>query len=261
MATATPSSDQLAALSKLLCVDASSSSGDEIDEATHPPTEARAMIRPAAAPDGDGASPAAAPSFRLDRGEESSSVTLCPLELDALAYVAPSAAAALCLVGREALLRQLRECGRVMASHGRALLVSAHHFLPPGRGHHVTVVYPRLKPDADANEAALAQHRRELHALLALPLDRPALRLASALVWEWPAPAAAGAPQQERLRDVHVGLPLPGPDASCAHLVQGSYDYHHYMQDRFDDSGWGCAYRCALLCVTYKLRAILHVCC
>lgn len=27
------------------------------------------------------------------------------------------------------------------------------------------------------------------------------------------------------------------------HLVQGSYVYHHYMQNHFDDNGWGCAYR------------------
>ncbi|KAG7267543.1 hypothetical protein CRUP_005927 [Coryphaenoides rupestris] len=26
-------------------------------------------------------------------------------------------------------------------------------------------------------------------------------------------------------------------------LVQGVYSYHHYMQDRMDDNGWGCAYR------------------
>ncbi|OQV11916.1 Ufm1-specific protease 2 [Hypsibius exemplaris] len=25
--------------------------------------------------------------------------------------------------------------------------------------------------------------------------------------------------------------------------VQGAYTYHHYKQDRFDDDGWGCAYR------------------
>lgn len=25
--------------------------------------------------------------------------------------------------------------------------------------------------------------------------------------------------------------------------VRGIYAYHHYMQDNFDDSGWGCAYR------------------
>ncbi len=26
-------------------------------------------------------------------------------------------------------------------------------------------------------------------------------------------------------------------------MVQGVYAYHHYMQDNFDDDGWGCAYR------------------
>lgn len=26
-------------------------------------------------------------------------------------------------------------------------------------------------------------------------------------------------------------------------LVNGLYAYHHYMQNEFDDSGWGCAYR------------------
>lgn len=27
------------------------------------------------------------------------------------------------------------------------------------------------------------------------------------------------------------------------YLVQGTYSYHHYMQDHTDDNGWGCAYR------------------
>ena len=26
-------------------------------------------------------------------------------------------------------------------------------------------------------------------------------------------------------------------------LIQGNYLYYHYMQDSFNDSGWGCAYR------------------
>ena len=25
--------------------------------------------------------------------------------------------------------------------------------------------------------------------------------------------------------------------------MDGTYTYHHYMQDRFDDDKWGCAYR------------------
>ncbi len=26
-------------------------------------------------------------------------------------------------------------------------------------------------------------------------------------------------------------------------LVKGTYIYYHYMQDNFNDNGWGCAYR------------------
>lgn len=26
-------------------------------------------------------------------------------------------------------------------------------------------------------------------------------------------------------------------------IVDGLYSYHHYMQNNFDDNGWGCAYR------------------
>lgn len=26
-------------------------------------------------------------------------------------------------------------------------------------------------------------------------------------------------------------------------IVYGKYMYHHYLQDKFDDEGWGCAYR------------------
>jgi hypothetical protein len=27
------------------------------------------------------------------------------------------------------------------------------------------------------------------------------------------------------------------------YLVDGAYEYYHYMQDKFNDAGWGCAYR------------------
>ena len=36
---------------------------------------------------------------------------------------------------------------------------------------------------------------------------------------------------------------MPPPAALQISTVAGAYDYHHYMQDRFDDAGWGCAYR------------------
>lgn len=26
-------------------------------------------------------------------------------------------------------------------------------------------------------------------------------------------------------------------------MIRGDYVFHHYLQDGFDDKGWGCAYR------------------
>lgn len=45
------------------------------------------------------------------------------------------------------------------------------------------------------------------------------------------------------LLNTHVGLKPPVMDSGEVTAVSGTYGYHHYMQDRFDDNGWGCAYR------------------
>ena len=34
----------------------------------------------------------------------------------------------------------------------------------------------------------------------------------------------------KRLKDVHHGLPPSGMQNGTLHMVEGSYDYHHYMQ-------------------------------
>ena len=34
----------------------------------------------------------------------------------------------------------------------------------------------------------------------------------------------------QRLKDVHEGLPASGVQNGSVHIVEGSYDYHHYMQ-------------------------------
>jgi hypothetical protein len=40
-------------------------------------------------------------------------------------------------------------------------------------------------------------------------------------------------------------------------VVQGIYSYHHYMQDRVDDSGWGCAYRSLQTIVSWFRYALM----
>ncbi|XP_013383909.1 ufm1-specific protease 1 [Lingula anatina] len=44
------------------------------------------------------------------------------------------------------------------------------------------------------------------------------------------------------LVDVHEDLPLP-PDTVSVHLIEGTYQYWHYLCDGVDDRGWGCGYR------------------
>ena len=42
----------------------------------------------------------------------------------------------------------------------------------------------------------------------------------------------------QRLRDVHIGCkPPPASIQGQTSLIDGSYEYYHYMQDKFDDKG------------------------
>jgi hypothetical protein len=51
-------------------------------------------------------------------------------------------------------------------------------------------------------------------------------------------------PKSDRIRDVHSKINLGSQvQGGKQYLVSGSYDYYHYMQDNFNDNGWGCAYR------------------
>jgi len=168
------------------------------------------------------------------------------LDLDVMCYVPGSTL--LSELGPRALapalISQLRGFRRVLREQQKLVQVKVYHFLPPGRVHHVTALYPELAPGAgeEINELKRIPIRKELHKLLGLPDNRPALRVPMALTFSPPPSASSGGPTQLRLRDVHVGLPVPGIGGTV-YTIQGSYDYYHYMQDRFNDNGWGCAYR------------------
>lgn len=88
------------------------------------------------------------------------------------------------------------------------------------------------------------------HQLLNVPLERSVLRPSYATKYELE-PAGSN-----RLRNPHehiksepfvlellknnIGLVVQIGQLSA---VRGDYLYYHYMQDGFDDCGWGCAYR------------------
>lgn len=138
-----------------------------------------------------------------------------------------------CLLER--LIHQLCEMERLTLQHmkGTTLLVPEPlHFLLPEPKGLVTVVYPAGVPDSK-----LELQRKELHQQFELPDDRPYFRRANA--YHFP-----NEPYKDGyLRNPHLILTHPHLENGKVFLVQGIYSYHHYMQDRMDDNGWGCAYR------------------
>jgi hypothetical protein len=139
------------------------------------------------------------------------------------------------------------------------------HFAPPWCAHLVTVAYPGARGQVDDSETSIAALRAGYHERLGLPLDRPVLRstYGSLAVRDRDnnrddsggggggggGGSGGGAQEVSRkgwsrhLRNVHEGLPPTGVADGTLSIVHGEYEYYHYMQDSFDDDGWGCAYR------------------
>ncbi|MCJ8749280.1 hypothetical protein PDJAM_G00174530 [Pangasius djambal] len=95
------------------------------------------------------------------------------------------------------------------------------HFQLPASDRLVTVIYPA----------------GELHSKHDLLSERPYFRRAN--TFHFP-----GEPYKDGyLRNPHTHLTAPSMEDAKLYVVRGVYSYHHYMQDRVDDNGWGCAYR------------------
>ncbi|XP_059481039.1 ufm1-specific protease 2 [Neocloeon triangulifer] len=105
------------------------------------------------------------------------------------------------------------------------------HFLSPQNGHFLTLVLPK-KLDDSAQESK----RQNLHEAFSLDKDRPVFRKGCQVLIK------DDMKENSLLINPHVGLSPGIKDAEVA-VVYGRYAYHHYMQDNFDDNGWGCAYR------------------
>ncbi|CAL4195852.1 unnamed protein product [Meganyctiphanes norvegica] len=121
------------------------------------------------------------------------------------------------------LLRQLKE------EQLQSPLQSCNVF-PYVSGIVVTLVYPE-----NIQEDLLEGYRKQVHRTLLFPSDQPFVRRANKL--QFPTQKKAGI-----LQNTHIGLKPSGVNGKVS-IVQGTYGYHHYMQDRFDDNKWGCAYR------------------
>lgn len=111
--------------------------------------------------------------------------------------------------------------------HGALLSYNSLHYTA---GHLVNVIYPE-----SCDEAYLESYRKEVHKSLVFPLDRPMVRKLNKLP-----PLSDN--KSSVLTNVHIGV-KPSAVGGEVSIVPGTYGYHHYMQDRFDDNKWGCAYR------------------
>lgn len=138
-----------------------------------------------------------------------------------------------------AMCSQLRKMASVMAQFskgGSLALVKVHHFKLPGFCHLVTAVYPSIKRDDEPTEEdELVSYRLKLHKRLLLPENRPLMRPSNSYKFE-----------NERQQGIYLTNPhtgLVGGICGTVAVVDGTYSYHHYMQDNFNDDGWGCAYR------------------
>ncbi|KAJ7363357.1 Ufm1-specific protease 2 [Desmophyllum pertusum] len=138
-----------------------------------------------------------------------------------------------------AMCSQLRKMASVMTQFSKGGLlpvVKVHHFKLPGFCHLVTAVYPSITRDSETiDNEELAKYRLELHKRLLLPENRPLMRPSNRYVFE-----------NERQQGIYLTNPhagLVGGVCGTVAVVDGTYAYHHYMQDNFNDDGWGCAYR------------------
>uniref|UniRef100_T1IR08 Probable Ufm1-specific protease 2 n=1 Tax=Strigamia maritima TaxID=126957 RepID=T1IR08_STRMM len=133
------------------------------------------------------------------------------------------------------VIAQLNHIKQVLIEHRKGKILPAieiFHFVPLFCDHFITLIYPLRVSDQD-----LENKRRHYHQWLLFPEDRPLLRRGNRYIFP------EDKQQTNYLTNVHIGLPNSGVKNGQVSIVSGTYTYHHYKQDHFDDNGWGCAYR------------------
>jgi len=160
-----------------------------------------------------------------------------PLKIDALG-LAPNSMTICSLMEilKGSVQRQIHEMARSFLSEFKMRktlsLPEACHLYPRPFGHFVSIIYTKT-----GTCAAFAQFRKHLHKIFLLPVDRPYFRRQNRFKFNDDKTVGKGP-----LINVHAGLEK-GVIGGEIGLVEGIYSYHHYMQDKFNDDGWGCAYR------------------
>jgi len=173
------------------------------------------------------------------------------LQLDAIVQCRRDSPLCLALHSlRLELARQVEKLGG-MLSEGSAPVACV--VQPEAVAVPLTLIYA-LREGEEAAEPSVRAQREALHHALGLPCDRPLLRTCNVLGGG--EVGAHGIPGL--LRDVHQGLGPSGLAGGSISLVQGSYEYYHYLQPtgngqklaKYDDNGWG-AYRSLMSIISW----------
>jgi Ufm1-specific protease 2 len=118
-------------------------------------------------------------------------------------------------------------------------------FLPPGMCHPVGGVFCAVRGESMATRLTREEgSRRRLQETFCAGSRTPQFRPASA----WGRRRGSNNVRDRgKIVDVHASCPPPPGNmlasGAALHMVAPGYRYYHYMQDGFDDKGWGCAYR------------------
>ena len=183
-------------------------------------------------------------------------VIKCTMDLDVVLYVDRSSRASeLLQIARDALCSQskflLMSVQEFQREYGLCKS-EVFHFKPFGMKHLVSTIYPVSRIDgSEIPDEDLLQRRKYLHHMFMLPVERPIFRKSQGYFLGF---------SSNHLINPHHGLKSGIEDGICA-TVNGKYAYHHYMQDRFDDDGWGCAYRSLqTICSWFNLQGYTTTC-
>lgn len=168
------------------------------------------------------------------------------VDVDAIAYASLDACARDVIELLAQAFQQAVEATLSLPGNGSALLA---HYPVLDFEFALTIASPLTELNED--EATSVSRRKLLHEALGLPMNRPCLRSSCRVYKQADGSACnasilqSGGGYSGRLPDVHLGIKAHGLGEAgvSVHLVQGQYLYCHYLQDRFKDSGWGCAYR------------------
>lgn len=134
-------------------------------------------------------------------------------------------------------LQAIKQCFFAHFQNENYFKPETYHFLVQNSnspGLILTCIYPSNKTDDN-----LVSFRKDIHKTLELPLDRPLLRR----IDEFKFQSDNNDLTLKYLQNPHINAKPSGLQNSKQSLVFGNYYYQHYMQDNFNDNGWGCAYR------------------